>query len=207
MCLWRSSWGSRFGHELPLRSLSTLLTKPQPRCPIESCDIPSPLPPQDLCTCCHLYLHLIIFLLFSCSVVSDSLWPHGRQHPRPPCPSPSPTVCSNSCPSSRWCHPTNSSPVAPFSSCPQSSPTSGSFPVSWLFTSGGQSIEASASASVLPTSIQGWFPLGLTGSISLLPEGLSKVFSRTTVWKHQFFSTQLSLLSSSHIHSWLLEKP
>ena len=207
MCLWRSNWRSRFGYEFPLGSPSTLLTKAQQRWPIDSCNIPSPLPPQDLCTCCSLYLHLITLLLFSCSVVSDSLWPHWLQHPRPPCPSPSPTVCPNWCPLSQWCHPTISSPVAPFSSCLQSFPTSGPFPVNWLFTSGGQSIEASASASVLPMSTQGWFPLGLTGLISLLPKGLSRVFSSTTVRKHQFFSTQLSLLSNSHIHTWLLEKP
>ena len=208
MCLWRSNWRSRFGYELPLRSPSTMLTKPQPRWPIDSCNIPSPLPPQDLCTCCSVYLHLItLLLLFSGSVVSDSLWPHGQQHPRPPCPSPSPTVCPNWCPLSRWCHPTISSPVAPFSSCLQSFPTLGSFPVSQFFASGDQRIGASASASVLPKNIQDWFPLGLTGLISLLPKELSRVFSSTTVRKHQFFSTQLSLLSNSHIHTWLLEKP
>ena len=116
--------------------------------------------------------------------------PHGLQHIRLPCPSPSPGACSNSCPLSWWCHPTISSCVAPFSSCPQSSPASGSFPVHWLFASGGQSIGASASASVLPMNIQGWFPLGVTGLISLLSKGLSRVFSSTTVPKHQFFNTQ-----------------
>ena len=105
---------------------------------------------------------------------------------------------------SRWCHPTISSSVVPFSSCLQSFPASGSFPMSWLFTSGGQSI--GASASVLPMNIQGWFPLGLTGLISLLSKGCSRVFSNTTVWKHQFFSSQSSLGSNSHIHTWLLEK-
>ena len=103
---------------------------------------------------------------FSCSVVSDSLWPHGLQHARPPCPSPTPAVCSNSCPSSRWCHPIISSSVIPFSSCPQSFPAAGSFPLSQFFASGDQSIGASATASVLPMNIQDWFPLGWTGWIS-----------------------------------------
>ena len=147
---------------------------------------------------------LMLLLTFSHSVVSDSLWPHGLQHSRLPCPSPSPGVCSNSCPLSWWCHPTISSPVIPFS-CPQYFPALGSFPVSQLFTSGGQSI--GALASVLPMNIHGWFPLGLTGLISLLSKGLSRVFSSTTFWKHQFLGCQLSLWSSSHIHTWLLEKP
>ena len=146
-------------------------------------------------------------LLFNCSVVSDSLQPHGLQHTRLPCPSPSPSVYPNSCPLSWWCHPTTSSSIAPFSSCPQSFPASGSFPMSWLYTSGGQSIGASASTSVLPMNMQGWFPLGLTGFISLLSKGLSRVFSSTTVWKHQFFGAQPSLQSNSHTHTWLLEKP
>ena len=107
----------------------------------------------------------------------DSLWPHALQHARLPCPSPSPRVCSNSCPLSQWCHPTMSSSVVPFSSCPQYFPASRSFPMSWLFASDGQSAGASASASVLPMNIQGWFPLGLTGLISLLSKGLSGVFS------------------------------
>ena len=144
---------------------------------------------------------------FSCSVMSNSLWPHELQYTRPPCPSPTPRVYSNSCPLSRWCHPTISTSVIPFSSCPQCFPTSGSFPMSWFFTSGGQSIEASVSASFLPMNIQDWFPLGLTGLISLWSEGLSGVLSSTTIRKHQFFGTQLSLWSNSHIHSWLLEKP
>ena len=126
-------------------------------------------------------------LLFSCSVVSDSLWPHGLQHARLPCPSPSPRACSNSCPLSRWCHPNISSSVVLFFSCLQSFPASGSFPTSRLFTSGGQSIGASASASVLPMNIQNWFPLRLTSLISLLSKRLSRVFSNTTVQKHQFF--------------------
>ena len=125
---------------------------------------------------------------FSCSVVSDSLWPHGLQHTRLPCPSPTPRACSNSCPSSRWCHPTISSSVIPFSSCLQSFSASGSFQMSQFFPSGGQSIGVSASASVLPMNIQDWFPLGWTGWNSLQSN-----FSNTTVQKHQFFSTQLSL--------------
>ena len=142
-------------------------------------------------------------MLFSCSVMSDSLWPYGLQHTRLPCPSLSPRVCSNSCSLSRWCHPTISSSVTHFS-CHQSFPASGSFPVSWLFASGSQS--NGASASVLTMNIQGWFPSGLTGMISLLSKGLSRVFSITTVWKHQLFSAQPSLLSNSHIYTWLLEK-
>ena len=122
-----------------------------------------------------------LLLLFTRSVVSNSLWPHGLQHARLPCPLPSFRVCSNSCPVSQWCHPTIFSSVVPFSSCLQSFPASGSFPVSWLFTSGGQSIGASVSASILPMSIQGWFPLGLTGLISLLSRGLSRVFSSNTI--------------------------
>ena len=144
---------------------------------------------------------------FSCSVVSDSLWPHGLQHVRLLCPSPTPRACSNSCPSSRWCHPTNSSSIVPFSSCFQSFPASGSFPVNQFFTLGGQNIGVSVSASVLPVNIQDWFPLGLTGWISLQFKGLSRDFSNTTVQKHQFFSTRLSLWSYSHIRTWPLEKP
>ena len=134
-----------------------------------------------------------LVLLFSHSVMSDSLRPHGLQHTRPPCPLLTPGVYSNSCPLSWWCYPTISSSVVPFSSCPQSSPASGSFPISQLFESGGQSIGLSASTSVLPINNQDWFPLGRTGWISLRSKGLSRVFSNTTVQKHQFFSTQLSL--------------
>ena len=130
---------------------------------------------------------------FSHSVMSNSLRPHGLQHARPPCPSPTPGVYSSSCPLSQWCHPTISSPVIPFSSHLQSFPASGSFQMNQLFTAGGQSIGASASTSVLPMNIQDWFPLGLTGRISLQSKGLSRVFSNTTVQKHQFFSAQLSL--------------
>ena len=143
---------------------------------------------------------------FSHSVMSNSLWPYELQHARPPCPSPTPTVHPNSHPSSRWCHPTNSS-VIPFSSCPQSFPASGSFPVSQLFASGGQSIGVSASASVLPMNTQDWSPLGWTGWISLQSKGLSWVFFNTIVQKHQFLCTQPSLWSTSHIHTWPLEKP
>ena len=148
---------------------------------------------------------LYVLLLFSHSVMSSSLWPHELQHARLPCPSLSPGVCSDSCPLSQWCHPTISSSVAPFSSCPQSFPASGSFSVSQLFTSGGQNIGASALASVLPVNIQDRFPLGLTGLTTLLSKKFSRVFSRTTIWKHQLFSAQPSLQSNSHIHIWLLE--
>jgi len=144
---------------------------------------------------------------FSHSVVSDSLWAHGLQHARPPCSSPTPRVYSNSCPLSQWCHPTISSSVIPFSSCLQSFPASGSFPMGQFFSSGGQSIGVSASATVLPMNMKDWFPLGWTDCISLLSKGLSRVFSNTTVQKHQFFGAQLSLWSNSHIHTWLLEKP
>ena len=143
---------------------------------------------------------------FSPSVVSDSLWPHESQHTRPPCPSPTPGVYSDPCPSSRWCHPAISSSVIPVSSCPQSLPASGSFPMSQLFAWGGQSTGVSALASVLPMNTQDW-SLGWTGWISLQSKGLSRVFSNTTVQKRQFFSTHLSLWSNSHIHTWLLEKP
>ena len=132
---------------------------------------------------------------FSCRVVSDSLQPHGLQHARLPCPSATPGVHSTCCPSSRWCHPTISSSVVPFSSCLQSFPESGSFSMSQFFTSGGRSTGASASASVLPVNIQDWFPLELTGLISLQPKRLSRVFSNTTFQKHQFFGAQLSLWS------------
>ena len=170
---------------------------------------------------------------FSCSVVSNSLWPHKLQHARPPCLSPTPRVHSNSHPLSRWCHPAISSSVVPFSSCPQSLPASESFPMSQLFAWGGQSTGVSALASFLskniqgwspsewtvwislqskglsflPKNTQGWYPLEWTGWISLQSKGLSRVFSNTTVQKHQFFSAQLSSQSNSHICTWLLEKP
>ena len=141
------------------------------------------------------------------SVVSDSLLPHESQHTKSPCPSPTPGVYSNSCPSSQWCHPAISSSVIPFSSCPQSLPALGSFPMSQLFASGGQSIGVSASASVLPMNTQDLPPSGWTDWISLQSKGLSRVFSNITVQKHQFFSAQLSSQSNSHIHTWPLEKP
>ena len=144
---------------------------------------------------------------FSPSVVSDFFQLHGLQHTRLPCPSPTPRACSNSCPSSQWCHPTISSSVIPFSSHLQSFPASGSFPMSQFFASGGQSTGASASPSVLPKNTQNWSPLGWTGWISLQSKGLSRVFSNTTVQKHQFFGAQPSSQSNSHIHTRLLEKP
>ena len=149
----------------------------------------------------------ISWVQFSHSIMSDSLWPHELQHARPPCPSPTPGVHSDSRPSSRWCHPAISSSVVPFSSCPQSLPASGSFRMSQLFAWGGQSIGVSASASVLPMNTQDWSPSEWTGWISLQSRGLSRVFSNTTVQKHQFFSAQPSSQSNSHIHTWPLEKP
>ena len=143
---------------------------------------------------------------FSRSVMYDSLWPHEVQHSRLSCPSPTPGACSNSCPSSWWCHPTNSSFVIPFSFCLQSFLASGSFPMCQFFPSGGQSIGVSTPASILPMNNQDWFPLGLAGCISLQSKGLSRVFSNTTLQNHQFFGTQLSLWSNSPIHTWLLEK-
>ena len=143
---------------------------------------------------------------FSYSVVSDSLQPHELQHARPPRPSPSPGVHSNSRPSSQWCHSAISSSVIPFSSCPQSLPASESFPVSQLFTWGGQSTGVSASASFLPKKSQGWSPLEWTGWISLQSKGLSRVFSNTTVQKHRFFSAQPSSQSNSRIHTWTTGK-
>ena len=136
-----------------------------------------------------------------------TLLPHESQHARPPCPSPNPGVYSNSCPSSQWCHPAMLSSVAPFFSCPQSLTGSGSFPMSQLFASGGQKTGASASALVLPMNTQGWSPLGWTGWISLQSKGLSRVLANTTVQKHQFFGTQPSSQSNSHIHTWPQEKP
>ena len=144
---------------------------------------------------------------FSRSVVSDSLRPHESQHTRPPCTSPTPRVHTNSCASSPWCHPVISSSVVPFSSCRQSLPASESFPMSQLFAWGGQSTGVSTSASVFPMNTQGWSPSEWTGYISLQSKGLSRVFSNTTVQKHQFFGAQLSSQSNSHIHIWPLEKP
>ena len=144
---------------------------------------------------------------FSCSVVSDSLRPHELQHARPSCPSPTPGVHSNSCPSSLWCPPAISSSVVPFSSCSQSLPTSESFLVSQLFTWSGQSTGVSALTSILPMNTQDWSPLEWTGWISLQSKGLSRVFSNTTVRKHQFFGALPSSQSNSHIHMWPQEKP
>ena len=141
------------------------------------------------------------------SVVSNSLWPHESQDARPPCPSSTPRVHSDSHSLSQWCHPAISSSVVPFSSCPQSLPASESFSMSQLFASGGQSTRVSALALFLPKNSQGWSPLGWSGWISLQSKGLSRVFSNTTVQKHQFFGAQLSSQSNSHIHTWPLEKP
>ena len=153
-------------------------------------------------------MSLLCYIQFSSVAQSrPTLRPDEPQHARPPCPSPTPGVHPNPCPLSRWCHPTISSSVVPFSSCLQSFPASGSFQMSQLFTSGGQNIAVSASTSVLPMNTQDWSPLGWTGWISLQSKGLSRVFSSTTLQKHQFFSTQLSLPSNSHIHTWPLEKP
>ena len=167
--------------------------------------------PYNVCVCfCVLIVTCNASIQsFCCSVAKSclTLQPHELHYTRLPYPSLSPRICSNSCPLSRWCHPSISSSVDPFSSCPQSFPASRSFPVNWLFASGGQSIGVSASASVLPMNIQAWFPSGWTGLISLLSKGLLRVFSSITIWMHQFFGTQLSLCSSSHICAWLLEKP
>ena len=144
---------------------------------------------------------------FSHSVMSDSLRPHELQHDRPLCPSPTSGVHSNTCPSSQWCHPAISSSVLPFSSCPQSLSASESFPMNQLFASGGQSTGVSSLASFPPKNTQGWSPLEWTGWISLQSKGPARVFSNTTVQKHQFFSAHLSSQSNSHIHTWPLEKP
>ena len=151
-------------------------------------------------------VHLCQYNVVQLLSVSNSLRPCGLQHTRLPCPSQSPRVCSNSYLLSQWYHLAISSSVVPFSFCLQSFPASRSSNESAL-SSGGQSIGASASASVLSMNIQSWFPLGLTGLMSLHPKGLSRVFSSTTIWKHQFFGAQSSLWSNSHIHTWLLEKP
>ena len=146
-----------------------------------------------------IYSMVCKLLLFSCSVMFNSVTKHTRLH----CPSLSPRAWPNSCPSSWWYYPTILFSVIPFSSCPQSFPASGSFPMNQLFTSDGQSIRASASASVFPINIQDWFLLGWIGLISLLSQGLKRVFSNTAVQKHQFFGAQPSLWSNSHIHTWL----
>ena len=152
----------------------------------------------------HLNINFFSSVQFSCVRLFETSWP---QHARAPCLSPAPGVYPNSCPLSWWCHPAISSSVIPFSSCLQSFPASGSFQISQLFTSGGQSTGVSASTSVPPMNTHDWSPLGWTGWTSFQSKGLSRVFSNTTVQKHQFFSAQLSLKSSSHIHTWPLEKP
>ena len=157
--------------------------------------------------CNWVYFLSFTSIQFSRSVVSDSLWPHESQHARPPCPSPTPGVHSDSCPSSHWCHLAISSSIVPFSSCPQSLPASESFPMSQLFPWGGQSTGVSALTSFLPKKSQDGSPSEWTGWISLQSKGLSRVFSNITVQKHQFFGTQLSSQSNSHIHTWLQEKP
>ena len=153
------------------------------------------------------FLNTELLVQFSLSIMFDSLRPHELQHARPPCPLSTPTVHSNSCTSSQWCHPAISSSLEHFSSCPQSLPASKSFPMSQLFTCGGQSTEVSALASFLPKNTQDRCPLEWTGWISLQSKGLSRVFSNTTVQKHQFFGAQFSSQSNPHIHTWLLEKP
>ena len=158
--------------------------------------------------CNFLFLiHHFSSVQFRSSVVSNCLRPHELQDARPPCPSPTPRVHSNSCPSSQWCHPAISSSVVPFSSCPRSLPASEFFPMSQLFAWRGQSIRVSASVSVLPKNTWDWSPLEWTGWISLKSSGISRVFSNTTAQKRQLFATQLSLWSNSHIPTWLLEKP
>ena len=158
----------------------------------------------------YMYLFFLRFFSFLSSVSCVRLFvtPWTARGPtRPPCPSPTPGACSNSCPLSWWCHPTTLPSVTTFSSCPQSFPASRSFPMSQLFASAGQSIRASASASTISMNIQDWFPLRWTGWISLQSKGLSRVFTNTIVQKYQFFGAQLSSQSNSHIHTWLLEKP
>ena len=196
-------WTAGFQACLPITNSRNLL---------KLMSVGSVIPSNYLILCHSLLLPPSIFpriswVQSSHSVVSNSLPSHELQHPRPPCPSPTPRVQPNSCPLSWWCHPTISSSVVPFSSCPQSFAASGSFSMSQLFVSGGQSIGVSASQSFLPMNTQDWSPLGWTGWISLQSKGLSRVFSNTTVQKHQFFGSQLSLQFNSHIHTWLLEKP
>ena len=162
---------------------------------------------EPLFNTCYIFnINLIYSVQFIHSVMSNSLQPHGWQHTRLPHRSPTSEACLNSHPSSWWCHPNIWTSVVPFSSCLPSFPASGSFPRSQFFASGSQSIGASASATVLPMNIQDWFPLGWTGWILLLSKELSRVFSNTTVWKHQLFCAQLSLWFNSHIHTWLLKK-
>ena len=172
----------------------------------KSSEHPSPHIVKTFFLWCELY-DLLSSVQFSRSVVSNSLRPHESQHARPPCPSPTPGVHPDSRPLSWWCHPAISSSVIHFSSCPQSLPASESFPMRQLFAWGGQSTGVSALASFLPKRSQGWSPSEWTGWISFHSKELSRVFSNTTVQKHQFFGAQLSSQSSSHIHTWPLEKP
>ena len=163
----------------------------------------------------HIFIHSAVDGDLDCfhvpaianSAAMSTMKPHGLQHARPPCPWPSPEVGPNSCPLHLWCRPAISCSGALFSFCPQSFPASGAFPISWLFTSDDQNTGASASATVLPMSIHGWFPLRLTALISLLSKGLSGVFSTTTVTRHQFFDILPSLLSNSHNSTWPLGRP
>ena len=169
--------------------------------------IESVMPSNHLIFCCLFSFCPPSFAASGSFPMSQLFAAHGLQHTRLACPLLSLRVCSNSYSLSRWCHPSISSSVTSFSSCLQSFLASGSFPISWLFTSSGQNIGASASASDLPVNIQGWLPLGLISLISLLSKELSTVFSSTTVQKHQLFSVQPSLWTNSHMHTWLLEKP
>ena len=205
--MFTDSTSSSCEHKIHFPNLFTVILGPPEECEQKWCIPLLGLVPKMLCMVFDALFPLLIWLSsvwFSRSVMSDFLQPHGLQHARPPCPSPTPRAYPNSCPLSRWCHPTISSSIVPLSSCPQSFPASGSFQMSQHFTSGGQSIGVSASASM---NTQDWSPLGWTGWISLQSKGLSRVFSDTTVQKHQFFGAQISSQSNSHIHTWPLEKP
>ena len=201
--------------DLPLKTLSFLLYLAKPVycfCSlykhVNFCILQFYLCYTVVITITHIYCRInILHGHFSHSVMSDSLRAHELQHARPPCPSATARVYPNPCSLRRWCHPTISSSVIPFSSCPQSLPASGSFQIRQLFASGVQSIGVSASTSVLSMNTQDSSPLGWTGWISLQSKGLSRVFSNTAVQKHQFFGAQLSSQSNSHIHTWLLEEP
>ena len=186
--LWKS-WKSRISHFFPPLLTSLLCTFSNPYS-LSLTDYDYTIILLDESSVFYIQFSSV---QFTCSVMSDSLRPHELQHARPPCPSPTPRVYPNACPLSWWCHPTISSSVVPFSSCPQSFLASGSFQMSQLFPSGGQGLGVSASTSVLPMNTQDWSPLGWTGWTSLQSKGFSRVFSNTTVQKHQFLSAQLSL--------------
>ena len=186
--LWKS-WKSRISHFFPPLLTSLLCTFSNPYS-LSLTDYDYTIILLDESSVFYIQFSSV---QFTCSVMSDSLRPHELQHARPPCPSPTPRVYPNACPLSWWCHPTISSSVVPFSSCPQSFPASGSFQMSQLFPSGGQGLGVSASTSVLPMNTQDWSPLGWTGWTSLQSKGFSRVFSNTTVQKHQFLSAELSL--------------